>query len=125
MLNGIYHLSLLFFNLFTYFLFVLLDWIFKWLSSSQLDVLLYITFCINILLLVFLIGSLIYQLSKRRWLRAFITTVYSALHSGMSYVILMVLVVIVSQRGCDENVNPCKCKDAEEDSYLMENVRIM
>ena len=35
----------------------------------------------------------------------------------------MVLVVIVSQRGCDENVNPCKCKDAEEDSYLMENCK--
>ena len=110
------------FNLFNYILMLLVE-DFEWLSSSQIDNWGLIVTYMNIFILILLIILIIYQLIKRRWIRAFITTIYSVLHSGISYYILLSFTILSLQRGCSEEVNPCKCKNAKEGSYLMENCK--
>ena len=91
---------------------------YSWFSSSQLRVRNMIIVYINILLLFFLIVSLIYQLSKRRWLRALITIVYSYLHFGMSF---LIFALMMSAPGSIlSNLDPCICKNAKEGSYITE-----
>ena len=94
------------------------------LSLLQFDVLFKMIFLINILLLFFLIVSLIYQLSKKRWLRALITIVYSYLHFVISiFVIAIISVVTASETDKLTNLDPCICKNAKEGSYIMENCK--
>ena len=110
------------FNLFNYILMFLVE-DFEWLSSSQINNWGIIFLCINIFMLILLIILIIYQLIKRRWIRAFITTIYSALHSGVSYYLFLGLVILLWQRGCSESITPCKCKNAKEGWWMSENCK--
>ena len=110
------------FNLLNYILTLLVEE-FVWLSSSQIDTWELIVTNINIGFLIILIILIIYHLIKRRWIRAFITTIYSVSHSGISFFISFILIFLSLQRGCSESVSPCKCKNANEDTYLMDNCK--
>ena len=75
------------------------------LSLLQFDVLFKMIFLINILLLFFLIVSLIYQLSKKRWLRALITIVYSYLHFIISFFVILIIAVGVKHSTGEDEEN--------------------
>ena len=120
-----WHLPFVFavcFNLLNYTLILLVEDD-VWLSSSQIDSWSFIVDYINVFILIILVLLIIYHLIKRRWFRAFITTIYSVSHSGISYFILISFIILVWQKGCSEVVDPCKCKNAKEDTYLMHNCK--
>ena len=109
------------FNLLNYILTLLVKE-FVWLSSSQIDTWELIVTNINIGFLIILIILIIYHLIKRRWIEHLLQ-LYIPCHILNIFLYLFILIFLSLQRGCSESVSPCKCKNANEDTYLMDNCK--
>ena len=106
-----------------FFVFLQIEQANELLSSSSLSNIAVVINIIGYIFLFLLIISLLYQLIKKRWIRAFITAIYSASHYYITMFVVLGFVFSSITRSCGEEVNPCKCKDAEQDSYLMDNCK--
>jgi len=104
-----------------FFVFLQIEQANELLSSSSLSNIAVVVNIIGYTFLFLLIISLLYQLIKKRWVRAFVTAIYSASHWYITYFVVLAFVFSSIARSCGEEVGPCNCKEAEEGSNLIEN----